>query len=82
GMDRARARKYGLYFNLCLNAIDICIRDKLTEIEFGVMSYDFKCALGSKLIETFIYYRHNNRAAHCFLKVLRGLLEPSAEDLK
>ncbi len=82
GMDRTRARQYGLYFNLCLNAIDICIRDKLTEIELGVTSYGFKCALGSRLIETSIYYRHQNRAAHCLLKALRLLLEPSAEDLK
>jgi hypothetical protein len=82
GMDRARAKRYGLYFNLCLNAIDICIRDELNEIELGVMSYDFKCALGSRLIETSIYYRHNNPAVHYLLKALRGLFEPSAEDLK
>ncbi|MDD5180246.1 MAG: GNAT family N-acetyltransferase [Gallionellaceae bacterium] len=76
GMDYASGRKHGLYFMLFLKAIDVCARDGLTELELGVTAYEFKKKLGSHLVETHLYYRHNNRALNWLLGKFYFLLEP------
>ncbi|HEU0282894.1 MAG TPA: GNAT family N-acetyltransferase [Gallionella sp.] len=82
GMDYECNRLYGLYFLLCLKAIEACARDGYARLDLGVTSYHFKHLLGSRLIETNIYYRHNNPLANWLLGKLKFLLEPSAEDLQ
>lgn len=76
GMDYAQSRKHGLYFMLFLKAIDACVRDGLTELELGVTAYDFKKKLGGDLVETHLYYRHNNRILNWLLGKFYFLLEP------
>ncbi|HEU0219572.1 MAG TPA: GNAT family N-acetyltransferase [Gallionella sp.] len=82
GMDYECNRCYGLYFLLCLKAIEACAREGYTQLDLGVTSYHFKHLLGSQLIETSIYYRHNNPLANWLLDKLKFLLEPSTEDLQ
>lgn len=82
GMDYRCNRQYGLYFLLCLKAIEACVRDGHERLELGVTSYHFKHLLGSRLVETAIYYRHGNPLANWLLGKLKFLLEPSAEDLQ
>ncbi len=60
GMDYEKSRKYGLYFVIMLNHIDICVRDGYAFYQTGPSSYDFKQRLGSTLIPTYIYFRHRN----------------------
>ncbi len=75
GMDYARARRYGLYFVMLLNQIDICVRDGYTIYQTGQSAYDFKVRLGSRLIPTFIYFRHRNPLMH---KVLTAIMRMAA----
>ncbi|HEU0234190.1 MAG TPA: GNAT family N-acetyltransferase [Gallionella sp.] len=82
GMDYECNRRYGLYFLLCLKAIEACAREGYTRLDLGVASYHFKQLLGSQLVETSIYYRHNNPLANWLLGKLKFLLEPSTEDLQ
>ncbi len=60
GMDYAKSRKYGLYYAMMLNHIEICVRDGYTRFQTGPSSYGFKERVGSVLIPTFIYFRHRN----------------------
>lgn len=82
GIDCECNRRYGLYFLLCLKAIEACVRDGYTQLDLGVTSYHFKHFLGSQLIETNIYYRHNNPLINWLLGKFKFLLEPSAEELQ
>ena len=82
GMDYECNRRYGLYFLLSLKAIEACAHEGYTRLELGVTSYHFKQLLGSQLVETSIYFRHNNPLANWLLGKLKFLLEPSAEELQ
>lgn len=82
GMNYECNRRYGLYFLLCLKAIEACVRDGYARLDLGVTSYHFKHLLGSQLIKTNIYYRHNNPLVNWLLGKLKFLLEPSAEELQ
>lgn len=70
GMDYAKSRKYGLYFVMMLNHIDICIRDGYTIYQTGQSAYDFKARLGSRLIPTSIYFRHRNPVMNRLLAMI------------
>lgn len=74
GMDYAAARRYGLYFVMMLNHIEICIRDGYTSYQTGSSSYDFKERLGSILIPTYIYFRHRNKFANRALALLMRIV--------
>ncbi|MEO7728079.1 MAG: GNAT family N-acetyltransferase [Burkholderiales bacterium] len=74
GMDYARAPKYGLYFVMMLNHVDICVRDGYTVYQTGASSYDFKQRLGSRLIPAYIYFRHRNPLIHRMLALLMKLV--------
>lgn len=82
GMDYECNRRYGLYFLLCLKSIEVCAREGYTQLDLGVTSYHFKHLLGSQLVETSIYYRHNNQLVNWLLGKLKFLLEPSAKELQ
>lgn len=82
GMDYAKNQQYKLYFALMLQAINICIRDGIAQVDFGVTSYAFKRQLGSGMHETFNYFRHRNRLVNAALKRLSFLLEPSESELR
>ena len=81
GMDYQHNRPYGLYYVICLKGIEVCLRDGYQQLELGVTSYHFKRLLGSQLVETNIYYRHNNALANWLLGKCKFLLEPAEEDL-
>jgi hypothetical protein len=70
GMDYARARRYGLYFAMMLNHVDICVREGYTVYQTGQSSYGFKTRLGSRLMPVYIYFRHRNRLVNRALAVL------------
>jgi hypothetical protein len=80
-MDYLRSHPYGLYYVLCLRGIESCVRDGYQQLELGVTSYHFKHLLGGQLIETNLYYRHNNTLINWLLGKLTFLIEPTAEDL-
>lgn len=82
GMDYLRGREYGLYYAICLKGIETCLRDGYRRLELGVTSYHFKHLLGSRLVETSIYYRHSNALVNWTLGKLKFLLEPSEEELR
>lgn len=82
GLDYERSHEYGLYFVLFLKAIELCVRDGYTELESGATSYDFKRRIGSDIVETSVYYRHNNPLLHWFLSKVKFLLEPSEAELQ
>lgn len=82
GMDYESNRRYGLYFLLSLKAIEACAREGYTRLDLGVASYHFKQLLGGQMIETSIYYRHNNPLVNWLLGKFKFLLEPSAEELQ
>lgn len=82
GMDYERNRRYRLYFALFLRAVDICLRDGLTELDAGVTAYDFKRHLGCVPRPTWVYYRHRNRLVNALLGRFSFLLEPGASELR
>lgn len=82
GMDYSRNRQYGLYYIICLKGIEACLRDGCRHLEMGVTSYHFKRLLGCRLVETSIYYRHNNPLLNWLLGKFKFLLEPSADELR
>ena len=82
GMDYTRSRQYKLYFALMLEAINICIRDGIRQIDFGVTSYAFKRHVGSDLHQTFNYFQHRNACANAILKRISFLLEPGESELR
>ena len=82
GMDYARNRQYRLYFALFIKAIDICIRDGLNELDLGVTAYEFKRYLGSKMHDTWVYYRHRNPLLNWLLARCSFLLEPTEAELR
>lgn len=81
GMDYRRNRQYGLYYVMCLKCIETCLRDGYKHLELGVTSYHFKRLLGSQMVETSIYYRHNNALIHWLIGKLKFLLEPDEDEL-
>lgn len=70
GMDYAKAHRYGLYFAMLLNHIDICIRDGYEVYQTGQSSYAFKQKIGSALLPSYIYYRHRNPLLNALLALL------------
>jgi hypothetical protein len=81
GMDHERNRLYYLYFAMCLHAIEAAMRQGCTRIELGVSSYQAKRLMGCELIETCIYFRHNNPLANWLLNKFKFLLEPAPDEL-
>lgn len=82
GMDYSKNHQYKLYFALMLQAVDICIRDGIRQIDFGVTSYAFKRHVGSELRQTFNYFQHRNAVVNAILKRLSFLLEPGEVELR
>ncbi|KAB2970788.1 GNAT family N-acetyltransferase [Zoogloea sp.] len=82
GMDYAKSLEYKLYFALMLESINICIRDGIRHMDFGVTSYAFKKYVGSEMHETFNYFRHRWSLVNLMLKRASFLLEPSASELQ
>jgi hypothetical protein len=82
GMDYARSHQYKLYFALMLQAINICIRDGIRQIDFGVTSYAFKRHVGSEMHQTFNYFQHRNAWVNAILKRISFLLEPGDSELR
>ena len=82
GMDYLHNRQYGLYYVICLKAIEVCLHDGYRRLELGVTSYHFKQLLGCKLLETTVYFRHNNRFVDWLLGRCKFLIEPTADELR
>lgn len=82
GMDYAKNLEYKLYFALMLQSINICIRDGIRQIDFGVTSYAFKKYVGSEMHETFNYFRHRRGLVNLMLKSASFLLEPNESELQ
>jgi hypothetical protein len=82
GMDYGKSHQYKLYFALMLQAINICIRDGIRQIDFGVTSYAFKRHVGSEMHQTFNYFQHRNAWVNAMLKRLSFLLEPDESELR
>lgn len=82
GMDYSKNHQYKLYFALMLQAIDICIRDGIRQIDFGVTSYAFKRHLGSEMHQTFNYFQHRNAGVNVILKRFSFLFEPGEAELR
>src|ERR1035437_6377263 len=70
GMDYAKSRRYGLYFAMLLNHIEICIRDGYTLYQTGQSSYAFKQKIGSELAPTYIYFRHRQPLLNAILALV------------
>lgn len=81
GMDYTANREHGVYFALCLHALEACARRGYKEIELGETGYSFKQALGCGMVDTWHYYRHRNPLVHALLARLAFLIEPSGKDL-
>lgn len=81
GMDYQRNRHYFLYFVMCLRAIEDGMRAGCNRLELGASSYQAKRLMGCQLIETSVYYRHNNPLVNWLLGKLKFLLEPAAKEL-
>lgn len=77
GMDYARSHRYGLYFVMMLNHIEICVRDGYTLYQTGQSSYDFKKRLGSTLIPSYIYFRHRHPVMSWLLSILMRMVSCS-----
>ncbi|SEA41706.1 GNAT family N-acetyltransferase [Variovorax sp. YR216] len=82
GMDYGKSQHYKLYFALMLQAVNICIRDGIRKIDFGVTSYAFKRHVGSEMHPTFNYFQHRSAFVNAILKRLSFLLEPSDSELR
>ncbi len=81
GMDYAKAHEHKLYFALMLQAVNICIRDGIRHVDFGVTSYAFKRQLGCEMQPTYNHFKHRNRWLNKLLTRASFLLEPSADEL-
>lgn len=81
GMDYLRNRQYGLYYAICLKAIEACIREGYRHLDLGVTSYHFKHLLGGRLVETSLYFRHRNPVIDWLLGRFKFLLEPGTDEL-
>lgn len=82
GMDYAKAHEHKLYFALMLQAVNICIRDGIRHVDFGVTSYAFKRQLGCEMQPCHNYFMHRNRWLNKLLMRASALLEPSAAELQ
>jgi len=82
GMDYRRNHPYFLYFVMCLRALEASLHAGCPRVNLGASSYQAKRLLGCHLIETSIYYRHNNALANWLLGKLKFLLEPSTDELR
>ncbi|MDO8207561.1 MAG: hypothetical protein Q7T38_07070 [Gallionella sp.] len=82
GMNYLHGHTYGLYYAMCLKGIEACLKEDYRQLELGVTSYHFKHLLGSQLVETCLYYRHNNALFNYLLGKLRFLIEPTADELR
>lgn len=82
GMDYAKAHEHKLYFALMLQAVNICIRDGIRHVDFGVTSYAFKRQLGCEMHPTYNHFKHRNRWLNKLLTRISFLLEPSEDELR
>lgn len=81
GMDYLHNRQYGLYYAICLKGVETCLKYGYRQMELGVTSYHFKHLLGARLVETGLYFRHNNRITNWLLGKFKFILEPVVDEL-
>jgi hypothetical protein len=65
-----------------IRTVEFGVRGGYAEIELGATSYEFKRILGAHQVPTWNHYRHNNALINWLLGKLRGMLEPSASELR
>jgi Acetyltransferase (GNAT) domain len=82
GLDYEKSYDYGLYFAMFIRTLEFGVRGGYAEIELGATSYEFKRILGAHQVPTWNHYRHNNALINWLLGKLRGMLEPSASELR
>lgn len=82
GLDYAKSDNYGLYFAMFIRAVEFGIREGYHEMELGATSYEFKRILGARQVPTWNYYRHTTPWVNWLLGKLKGMLEPSASELR
>jgi predicted N-acyltransferase len=74
GLDYTLSRQYNLYFLSWAHNIEMCIRDGLHTYQSGQAAYETKIRLGSKLEQTYIFFRHRNRLINPALKLIANTL--------
>ena len=79
GMDYERGPQYRLYFAMMIEPINICIREKIPAVNFGITAYEFKQHLGATLTPTWNVFTHATWAGRKVLPLMRFLLEPESE---
>lgn len=82
GMDYKKSLKYQVYFAMQLQGLNICIRDGIKELDFGVTSYQFKNYMGALNYPLFNYFHHSNYLVNWLLKKISFIVEPSRDELK
>jgi hypothetical protein len=81
GLEYSVNKKLGVYFAMTMKAVEYAIARGCSEIELGETNYSFKKALGSDLIDTWVYFRHRNIFANYILARFAFLFAPSQKDL-
>src|SRR5450830_959100 len=74
GLDYALCRQYNLYFLSWAHNIEMCIRDGFHTYQSGQAAYETKIRLGSKLEQTYIFFRHRNPLINPALKLIANTL--------
>ncbi len=79
GMDYERSPQYRLYFAMMIEPINICIREQIPYLNFGITAYEFKQYLGAVLTPTWNVFSHATWAGRKVLPLMRFLLEPKTD---
>jgi len=82
GIDNTYNREHGVYFALAMRVVDYAIAMECEEVELGETHYEFKRALGCKLEETYVYFRHRNPWVHRVMSWFSFVFEPSEDELR
>src|SRR5450830_1385143 len=74
GLDYELCRQYNLYFLSWAHNIEMCIRDGFHTYQSGQAAYETKIRLGSKLEQTYIFFRHRSQLINPALKLIANTL--------
>ncbi len=75
-MDGARGREHNLYFISWFTNLDYCFAHGLTRYQSGQAAYENKLRLGSRLVRTYMHFKHRNRLMNGALRLAAPLLAP------
>ena len=74
-LKEGEGKKYNLYFNSWFDNVKYCIENKIKIYQAGQSEYKEKLKLGCKLLNNYLYFRHDNYLIDKILRLISPLLE-------